>query len=54
MSSKRGALIVLKGILGRPVDEHLLTGPEHPEIHETVVAAEPVRAGEDVQVEKAD
>ncbi|GJE86964.1 DEAD/DEAH box helicase [Phanerochaete sordida] len=54
VSSKRGALIVLKAILGRPIDEDLLTGPENPEIHETVVAAEPVRATQDVQVEQAD
>ncbi|EKM55638.1 uncharacterized protein PHACADRAFT_256401 [Phanerochaete carnosa HHB-10118-sp] len=54
VSSKRGALIVLKAILGRPIDEHLLTGPGNPEIHETVVAAKPVRATEGVQVEQAD
>ena len=54
VSSKNGALIVLKAVLGLPIDEHLLTGTEHPEMHETVVEASPVRASEDVQVEKAD
>lgn len=54
VSSKRGALIVIKAILGRPIDEDLLIGPGGPEIHETVVAAEPVKATQGVQVEQAD
>lgn len=54
VSSKRGALIVLQAILGRPIDEHLLISSENPEIHETVVEAPPVRASQDVRVEQAD
>lgn len=54
VSSKRGALVVLKSILDRPIDEHLLIGEDNSEIHETIVAAEPVRATEGVQVEQAD
>lgn len=45
---------MLKAILGLPIDEHLLTGAEHSEMHETVVEALPVRASQEVQVEKAD
>ena len=54
VSSKRGALVIIKALLGRPIDIDLLTGPEEPEIHETVVAAEPVKATQGVQVEQAD
>lgn len=54
VSSKRGALIVLKAILGLPIDEHLLIGPENPEIHETIVEATPVRVSQGVEVEHAD
>ncbi|KAI0340501.1 DEAD/H helicase [Trametopsis cervina] len=54
VSSKRGALIVLKALLGQPIDIDLLVPAENAPQHETVVAAEPVRAIEGVQIEKAD
>jgi DEAD/DEAH box helicase domain-containing protein len=54
VSSKRGALIIIKAILGRPIDVDLLSGPGEPEIYETVIAASPVKTTEGVQIERAD
>lgn len=54
MKSKKGALIVLKSLLGRPIDADLLEDNENPAPHETVVAAEPVRGIQGVEVEKTD
>ncbi|CCM03863.1 uncharacterized protein FIBRA_06013 [Fibroporia radiculosa] len=54
VSSKAGALIVLKAILGRPMDAELI--PEYPldlNTYDTVVEAPPVRTADGVQVEKA-
>ncbi|KAJ3559889.1 hypothetical protein NM688_g67 [Phlebia brevispora] len=51
--SKPGALVVLKALLGKPVDVDLLV-PSEAKAYETVVAAAPVRAVEGVQREKAD
>ena len=55
MSSKTGALVVLKAILGRPVDVDLI--PEDPRViaasQDTVVPAVAVRAAEGIEVEKA-
>lgn len=56
VSSKAGALIILKSLLGHPVDIDLL---EHEpmttdvNVFETVVEATSVRAVEGVEVEKA-
>ena len=54
VASKRGALIVLKALLGRPIDIDLLEPVESTLPHDTVVPAETVRAVEGVEVEKAD
>ena len=51
--SKPGALIILKALLGKPVDIDLLV-PSDKDHVETVVAASPVKAAEGVQTEKAD
>ncbi|KAI0736617.1 P-loop containing nucleoside triphosphate hydrolase protein [Fomitopsis betulina] len=55
VASKTGALVVLKAILGRPIDVDLI--PEDPEMiaasQDTVVPAEAVRAAVGVEVEKA-
>ena len=55
MSSKTGALVVLKAILGRLIDVDLI--PEDPELlaasQDTIVPAEAVRAAAGVEVEKA-
>ena len=53
MSSKAGALILLKALLGKPIDTDLLI-PSETKAHETVIAATPVRAADGVQKEKAD
>ncbi|KAL1947966.1 hypothetical protein VTO73DRAFT_13690 [Trametes versicolor] len=57
VSSKTGALIVLKALLGRPIDVDLLQHePEdnaHTHVHDTVVDAVSVRAAEGVEVEPA-
>ncbi|KAH9951273.1 DEAD/H helicase [Amylocystis lapponica] len=54
VSSKAGALIILKALLGRPIDVDLI--PEQPPsntVHDTVVAATSVKATEGVRVEAA-
>ncbi|TFY60627.1 hypothetical protein EVJ58_g5017 [Rhodofomes roseus] len=55
VSSKTGALVVLKAILGRPIDVDLI--PEYPEpiaaTQDTIIPAVTVRAAEDIEVEKA-
>ncbi|KAI0928397.1 hypothetical protein AcW1_005652 [Taiwanofungus camphoratus] len=55
VSSKTGALIVLKAILGRPIDVDLI--PEYPATftgsHNTIVEAPAVRVAEGVQLEEA-
>lgn len=55
VSSKTGALIVLKAILGRPIDVDLI--PEYPlEVnmtHNTVIEAPAVRTAENIKVETA-
>lgn len=57
VSSKTGALIVLKALLGRPIDVDLLQHePEntaYTPVHDTVVEAASVRAAEGVEVEPA-
>lgn len=53
VSSKPGALLLLKALLGKPIDMDLLV-PSETKAHETVVAAAPVRAADGVQKEKAD
>jgi len=55
VSSKNGALIVLKAILGRPIDTDLLPdySPELPRTFNTVVEAPEVRTAEGVEVETA-
>ncbi|KAH9854069.1 DEAD/H helicase [Lenzites betulinus] len=55
VASKQGALIVLKALLGRPIDVDLLH--HEPEdaapVHDTVIEAASVRAAEGVEVEPA-
>lgn len=55
VSSKTGALIVLKAILGRPIDVDLI--PEYPpannSLHDTIIEAIAVRAAEGIEVEQA-
>ncbi|KAH9930993.1 P-loop containing nucleoside triphosphate hydrolase protein [Fomitopsis serialis] len=55
VSSKTGALVVLKAILGRPIDVDLI--PEYPEpiaaTQDTIIPATAVRAAEGIEVEKA-
>ncbi|OJT01605.1 ATP-dependent helicase HRQ1 [Trametes pubescens] len=57
VSSKTGALIVLKALLGRPIDVDLLHHePEdtaHTHVHDTVVEAVSVRTADGVEVEPA-
>ncbi|KAL6309039.1 P-loop containing nucleoside triphosphate hydrolase protein [Sparassis latifolia] len=55
VSSKNGALIVLKAILGRPIDVDLIPdySPELPNTFDTVVEAPDVRIAEGVEVEAA-
>ena len=54
VKSKKGALVVLKALLGKPIDADLLEENENPSPHETVVAADPVRSIEGIQIEEAD
>ncbi len=54
VASKRGALIVLKALLGKPIDVDLLEPAEKALPYDTVVPADTVRAVEGVEVEKAD
>ncbi|KAI0703572.1 P-loop containing nucleoside triphosphate hydrolase protein [Cytidiella melzeri] len=54
VASKRGALIVLKALLSLPIDADLLVPVENTFPHDTVIAADSVRAIEGVEVEKAD
>ncbi|KAI1787885.1 P-loop containing nucleoside triphosphate hydrolase protein [Ganoderma leucocontextum] len=55
VSSKAGALVILKALLGRPIDIDLLERePDHTqEVHVTVVEATSVRVAEGVEVESA-
>lgn len=55
VSSKNGALIVLKAILGRPIDVDLIPEPtqEPSSTFVTVVEATSVRVAEGVEVEEA-
>ncbi|KAI0811238.1 P-loop containing nucleoside triphosphate hydrolase protein [Irpex lacteus] len=53
VASKRGALIVLKALLGKPIDVDLLEPAEKALPYDTVVPADTVRAVEGVEVEKA-
>ena len=55
VKSKPGALIVLKALLGKPIDTDLLI-PSAVDgiVHETVVAAHPVKVVDGVQTERAD
>ncbi|KAI0637127.1 DEAD/H helicase [Trametes polyzona] len=55
VASKTGALIVLKALLGRPIDVDLLKHEpgDAPEVHDTIVEASNVRAAEGVEVEPA-
>lgn len=53
--SKPGALIILKAILGKPIDRDLLIPSDNDALtHETVVPATPVRTIDGVQTETAD
>ena len=53
VTSKPGGLIVLKSLLGKPIDTDLLV-PSDKDAHTTVIAAQPVKAIEGVQLENAD
>ena len=55
MASKAGALIVLKALLGRPIDVELLQHEPSDEVDmfDTVVEATSVRTAEGVEVESA-
>ena len=53
VSSKVGACIVLKGVLGLPIDEDLIEQSDLPALHPTVILAAPVRVVDDVEVESS-
>ena len=55
MSSKAGALVILKGLLGRPIDMELLEQePEQSQqVHDTVIEETSVQIAEGVEVEFA-
>ena len=55
VSSKAGALVIIKALLGQPIDIDLLdrqSGQSQP-LHDTVVEAITVRVAEGVEVESA-
>lgn len=51
VSSKFGAQILLRGILGLPIDEDAIPAPAFPGMPSTIVEAAPVREVQGIEVE---